>query len=269
MITIAITNESTAVSDADVQACMAALQAQVDNDFGPAYDLNKVSLVWLPKGSPVPIGTWQLVFADNSDQAGALGYHETTENGDPIGFAFVADDIADGTSWTVTASHELLEMLGDPDIQTCETQDLSDGSSVLRMKEVCDVCEDDSLGYYPKKDAAGNLFMLSNGKPVDASDFVLPAYWNQNAPAGSKFDFLGHVTAPLQILPGGYIGELQIPASVAWQQVTPRMLPSNIVPGTLVPGEIIPGGKAIKPFNRRARRAIPDAKWQRSSPRHA
>jgi hypothetical protein len=36
--------------------------------------------------------------------------------GFPIGKVFAASDLKAGTSWTVTASHELLEMLGDPNI---------------------------------------------------------------------------------------------------------------------------------------------------------
>jgi len=50
------------------------------------------------------------VILDDSDQAGALGYHDLTSDGLPIGKVFAASDLKAGTSWTVTASHELLEM---------------------------------------------------------------------------------------------------------------------------------------------------------------
>lgn len=248
MITIGITNQSTLLTDAQVQAAMRCLQAQVTGDFYPVYG-TLANLVWLPKGrTPIP-GQWQLIFADTSDQAGALGYHEVTANGDPIGFIFVKDDIATGSSWTVTASHELLEMLGDPDIQTVEEQDNADGSITFRAKEVSDVCEDDSQAYQ-KTQSDGTAFRLPDGTPFLFSDFVYPAYWNPNAPATAKLDFCGHITKPLQILAGGYIGILQVPKGATWGQVQ---------------ADMTPGGKAIQRFNRRARREIPHHMRQRSA----
>jgi hypothetical protein len=254
MIQIAIVNESTLITDADVQAIVAALQRQLDQDFTPIYSIS-AKLVFMPKGGRVWPGTWELVFADDSDQAGALGYHETTVNGDPIGFAFVKDTLAAGDSVSVTAGHELLEMLGDPDIQTAEIQDMADGSSTLRMKELCDACEDDSYGYAKVDPSTGKLFVLpSTGKPILVSDFVLPAYWNPDAPAGSAFDFRGHMTAPLQILPGGYMGVRTVPAADAWEQVTEMDATARVL-----------GGKPPVRFNRRARRLMNRRTWRRST----
>lgn len=247
MIVIGFTNESTVLTDEFVQAAMRCLQAQVTADYYPVYG-TLAELVWLPKTqAPVP-GQWQLVFADNSDQAGALGYHEVTANGDPIGFVFAKDDIKYGTSWTATASHELLEMLGDPDITTIEEQYNSDGSSTFRAKEVCDVCEDDSLGYH-KTQSDGTPFRLPDGTPFLYSDFIYPLYWNQLAPAGSKFDYCGHITKPLEILTGGYIGILQVPATAQWGQVMADMKE---------------GGKPIHDLSRRARRATLKHLWKQS-----
>jgi hypothetical protein len=244
---IGFTNESTVLTDVQVKGAMACLQAQVTGDYYPAYGL-LADLKWLPKGQPPVPGQWQLIFADTSDQAGALGYHETTVNGDPIGFVFVKSDLADGTSWTVTASHELMEMLGDPDITTAEEQDNSDGSMTFRSKELCDACESDSFGYL-RKQSDGTSFRLPDGTPFLYSDFVLPAYWNQLAPAGSKYDFGGHITAPLQILPGGYMGILQVPKTVQWGQVQ---------------ADMTPGGKTIHTLSRRARRLTPARSWKHS-----
>ena len=146
-IRIAISNVSTVLTDEFVQAAMRAIQAQDDQDLAPAWGLAACTLYFLPKnadGSPAtpPAGDWQMVIADNSDQAGALGYHETTANGDPIGFMFAKDD----PSWPITWSHEHCEMRVDPDIQTVEEQD-TDTAIVFRAKEICDPCEDDQYGY--------------------------------------------------------------------------------------------------------------------------
>lgn len=248
MITIGVKNESTVLTDEMVMGAMRCLQAQVTGDFYPVYGL-LAQMFWMKKEQKPLAGQWQLIFADSSDQAGALGYHETTANGDPIGFVFVADDLKYGTSWTVTASHELLEMLGDPDITTVEEQYNNDGSSTFRTKEVCDMCEDDSQGYH-KLQSDGTQFRLPDGTPFLFSDFILPGYWNQLAPVGTKLDFCGRITKPLEILPGGYIGILQVPASAQWGQVQ---------------AELVPGGKAIYRFSRRARRATSKHDWKRSS----
>lgn len=234
MIQIGISNENTVVSDTRVQLCMAALQAQVHDDFYPSPWGIDAQLAFLPKGQSPSAGQWQLIFCDNSDQAGALGYHETTVNGDPIGYVFVKTSLDDGEAWTVCASHELLEILADPNVQTVEEQDNGGGAITLRMREICDAVEDDSLGY--KK----------NG--VLVSDFVYPAWFNPNAPKGAKLDFCGHCTEPLQILAGGYIGVLYA-TTRGWTQVQ--------ADGT-------PGGKPFASLNRRGRRAKPDAEWKRS-----
>lgn len=59
-------------------------------------------------------GWWWLVLLDTSDEAGYLGYHEATIDGMPLGKVFVKTAEAANRAWSVTASHELLEMLADP-----------------------------------------------------------------------------------------------------------------------------------------------------------
>ena len=114
-IPIAVINESTVLTDADVVPVVDALQQQVTNDFRPIWGVD-AELTMIAKGTPPPGTSWWLVMLDDSDQAGALGYHDLTPESLPIGKIFAASDLKAGTSWTVTASHELLEMLADPDI---------------------------------------------------------------------------------------------------------------------------------------------------------
>jgi hypothetical protein len=73
-------------------------------------------LEFVPSGAQPPAGTWWLSILDDSDQANALGYHDLTTDGLPIGKVFAGTDLKVGASWSVTASHELLEMLADPNI---------------------------------------------------------------------------------------------------------------------------------------------------------
>ncbi len=201
MITIQVKNHSTVVADTDVKRVIAACNKQLERDFGPAYAI-KAECHFAAKDAPLSAYDWQLIVVDDADTAGALGYHETTANGTPIGYCFAKTTRDYGGLWTVTFSHELLELVADPDINAC----MLDGSGQkFYATEVCDACEDDSLAY----DIDG----------VKVSDFVLPGFWVSSVKPHAPLSFAGHVTKPLQILPGGYLAFLDIHAvSKGWQQ---------------------------------------------------
>ena len=238
MIKVAILNESTVVSDADAQTCVNALQKQVARDFFPLWGID-AQLNFHPS-KIAPADAWQLVILDDSDQADALGYHELTAQGLPLGKAFAASDIQAGTSWTITCSHELLEMLVDPDINTVAEQDNADGSINFYAKEVCDAVEADSLGYQIGVPGPAGSRIIS------VSDFVLPAWFGSGA---GPMDFLGQVSAAFQLAAGGYISLLKVPGGTGWQQVTANLKP---------------GGPEAARGSRRWRRRLPDAMWRRS-----
>jgi hypothetical protein len=206
-IQISVINSSTAVADADVQAAMPDLQTQVSRDFAPAWGTD-ATLTFVPTGGTPDPQTWWLVILDNSDVAGALGYHDVTNQGLPLGKVFAGTDIQVGLSWTVTASHELLEMLADPEINLTVFVQPSADSGTLYSYEVCDACEDDSLGY------------MINATRV--SDFVYPAYFETSRPAGStQFDQQQKLNAPVPtLLPGGYIGAFDVTSGTGWHQIT-------------------------------------------------
>jgi hypothetical protein len=239
-IHIQVVNESTVLIDDQVKQCLEALQLQCSRDFYPAYSL-WAELYFVPKGQKPDPTHWELVFADDSDQVGALGYHETTVNNDPIGFVFVKTAEEDGLSWTVTASHELIEMLGNPGISAVKEEDHADGSMTFRFKELCDACEGDEFGY---------KITISDGTEILVSDFVLPHYWDPISPAGTKLDFCGKITKPFEILTDGYLAVLEVPKDLQWQQINAR--------------KEVGGGKPIRPFNRRARHLIAKENWQKS-----
>ncbi len=199
-ILIDVINESTVLTEtAEVAAVVAALQKQLDIDFAPAW--NRDASLRLLSAAETDATAWQLVLLDDADQADALGYHELTAAGLPLGKVFVKTTMDDKLNWTITASHELLEMLGDPDINLCAEFSTDNGSRFYAY-EVCDACEDDSFGY------------AIDG--VMVSDFVLPEWFMQSSQL-KVYDFRGHVTKPFQLLTGGYIGEY-IPGE-GWTQI--------------------------------------------------
>jgi hypothetical protein len=236
---ISVINGSSALSDDDVKAALNALQAQVSRDFAPVWGTD-AQLSFVPHGtSPAP-GTWWLVFLDTSDQAGALGYHDLTADGLPLGKVFVQSDLDVGTSWTVTASHELLEMLADPDINLTVFVQPSETGGTLYAYEVCDACEDDSFGY-----RIGNVLV---------SNFVYPTWFESfRTPNSAKFDFQGLITQPFQLLQGGYIGIFDVSTGTGWHQLTSG-------------GQANTYQSRPRLGSRRERRRTPKSRWLTSSP---
>jgi hypothetical protein len=54
------------------------------------------------------------VYFDDADTAGALGYHDLTKDGQPVSKIFVKTTLQDNQLMSVTAAHELFEMVIDP-----------------------------------------------------------------------------------------------------------------------------------------------------------
>jgi len=175
---IAIINASTCLSDAQVEAVLPALQKQVSDDFQAYWELD-CTLSFLPHDQPLANGWWQIAVLDNPDQAGALGYHELTSQGAPLGKIFAKLDLDTGSSWTATLSHELLEMLADPWINWCAFG----SDNKLYALEVCDAVEADNLGYF------------IDG--VLVSDFVTPAWFEPTC--ADRLDFKKHLSKELEL----------------------------------------------------------------------
>jgi hypothetical protein len=209
-----------------VEAVIPALQRQVSLDFRGYWDLD-CALTLQNKNAKLPAGWWQIVLTDNPDQAGALGYHEMTSHGGPLGKVFAGLDIQNGQSWTVTLSHELLEMLADPWINWC-AQGL-DGK--LYALEVCDAVEADELGY--KIDG------------ILVSDFITASWFE--ATEADRVDFKKRVSKALELAPGGYIGVLD-PAR-GWTQINAQGVRESVIPQG----------------SRRQRRRMEKQEWRRSS----
>ena len=235
-VTIAVFNHSTALSDDKVMGALPALQTQISRDFAPVYGTD-ANLVFVSQQTRPPAGAWWLVVFDNSDQPGALGYHDLTDEGRPLAKVFAGTDIAHGLSWTVTMSHELLEMLADPDIDMTVFYQSSASGGRLYAYEVCDAPEADKYGY----EIDGVL----------VSDFVYPAWFQDSSAADAQLDHAGHIKAPLELLPGGYIGVFDL-VGTGWTQLVPT-------------GAAISYRDRPRVGSRRERRRTPRDQWLRST----
>jgi hypothetical protein len=114
MLQIAVINESTAISDADVQNMLPAFDQQWNQDLLPVWGVDTATFTFVPQGQAPASGTWWVVFLDDSDQAGALAYHDLTDEGLPISKVFVKTIQGDNASVSVGATHEICEMAVDP-----------------------------------------------------------------------------------------------------------------------------------------------------------
>jgi hypothetical protein len=206
-IKIAFTNLSTVLKDAEVQAAIKPLQMQISRDFAPIWGV-EADLSFVAKDTKPPPKTWVIGVFDDSDQAGALGYHDLTEDGLPLGKVFARTDIQYNSAWTVTASHELLEMLADPDINLYAL--LQNGIEIsFYAYEVCDACEADEFGY------------KINGTLV--SDFVYPPWFEGfRKPGSTQFDQQNQITKPFDLLKDGYISVFDVSYNNGWYQQYPQ-----------------------------------------------
>jgi hypothetical protein len=163
-------------------ALLAALQKYVDERFAPVWGVPAT----LASGRAIKKGTWALVFLDDADQADALGYHDLTPQGLPLGKVFVRTTISSKNLVSVTASHELAEMLADPAIDLAA--EAPDGT--FYAYEVADPVENETF------DIAG----------IPLSNFAYPSWFEGfRKPRSDKFDEVGTCKKPFEIRPGGYM----------------------------------------------------------------
>jgi hypothetical protein len=182
LVNIACVNKATTPLGVGLDALVAALQSCYDQYFVPVWGY-PVNLYVATQAKPTD---WQLIFFENADQAGALGYHDLTHNGQPVSKIFVKTTLDDNQLVSVTACHELFEMAIDP-IANLWAQ-ASDGT--LYAYEMCDPVEEDTF--------------LVDG--IAMSNFLHPAWFEPfKHLSGTKYDHLGKLKAPFSMTKGGYV----------------------------------------------------------------
>jgi hypothetical protein len=198
MIQISVINESTVLSDAQVQGMIGAFETQWNRDLAPVWGLDQAQFTWTANTQAPPAASWWVVFLDDSDQADALAYHDVTESGLPLAKIFAQTILADNGSISVGATHEICEMAVDPTINLAA----QDTNGTFWAYEVCDPVEDPQYAY----DINGVL----------VTDFVTPAWFGFKNATG-PLDVQQHVTAPFQVLTGGYAQQF---GPEGWTQIT-------------------------------------------------
>jgi hypothetical protein len=183
-----------------------AFEQQWNKDLASVWGVDQSAFTFVPKGHAPPAGSWWLVFLDDSDQAGALAYHDLTNEGLPLSKVFVKTILADKASVSVGATHELCEMAVDPWLNSA----YQDPHGLFWAGEVCDPVEDPHYAYAIEG--------------VQVSDFVTPN-WFAHKFAKGPIDFKGHANAPFEVLSGGYAQVFD--PQQGWVQVTGSMAKRN------------------------------------------
>ncbi len=201
---ISIVNFTDSLQDADVQTAIRAINRQITQDFQPYWSMGATLRLeghgnTEDRQSPQELRGDAIIYLwdKKADVADAIGYHDTNNSGLPYGFVFteIAQEV--GEPWSVTLSHEALELIGDSEVNI-----LAAGPNPNKPKQVV-------YFWYEMCDAVqAESYKIDN---VAVSNFVLPLYFTPATEKNSRNDFLGlrhkgKLLTSFGVNPGGYVG---------------------------------------------------------------
>jgi hypothetical protein len=195
---LALVSEVNGISQSALSRASAALQKQLTRDFGPIWGVH-ATIDAFARLQDVPLTYWPILIQKDIHM-NAGGVH-LDNNGQP--FALVRFS----NQWTLTASHEMLEMSADPfGNRLIQSQSVKPGQGrVQYLVEVCDPCESAAFAYHV------------NG--VLVSDFYTPHFFDPVKSSAVRYSFTGAITAPRQMLRGGYLSWHDPPTDTWWQEL--------------------------------------------------
>jgi hypothetical protein len=190
---VSVINKSNVLGDAEILPVVAALQIQVSEHLASKWQID-AALEFVPSGKQPDTQSWRLEILDDTDFPPDSGYHNVHSDGTPYGRVFINTVRQYNENWTITASHELLEMLVNPYAMLSAYIPFDDNTGTFYNLEVCDPVSPDINGYQ------------ING--IWVSDFVLPAWFSPFVanPAPNQFvqvDYCKRLDRPAPaIVPG-------------------------------------------------------------------
>ncbi|HEX8571561.1 MAG TPA: hypothetical protein VF759_02290 [Allosphingosinicella sp.] len=198
---LALVSESERTSMSDLTRVSAALQKQATRDLLPIWDISATVDAFV-RLEDVPTDYWPIIIMDNIGIPGVAGIHQD-RNGQPFALVSSKPDIDE---WSLTASHEVLEMLVDPFGRRLVAGDsIKPGQGrVDYLVEVCDPSEHAQFAY------------SVNG--VLVSDFYTPHFFDPAPAPGVRYSYTGDIERPRQVLEGGYLSWRDTETGDWWQQ---------------------------------------------------
>lgn len=195
---LALVADTDKISAPELTKVAAALQKQATRDFGRIWNI-QANVSGFARLEDVPTDYWPVIVRDDINTPGAAGVHED-KNGQPFALVEFAEN------WSLTASHETLEMLADPfgNRLVAGKSPKSHQGRVNFLVEVCDPSEDQEYAY------------TVNG--VTVSDFYTPDFFDPVTAPGVRYSYTGAVKRPRSILRGGYLSWV-VPQTNEWFQM--------------------------------------------------
>jgi hypothetical protein len=196
---LTIANVSTEIDQTLLQSVVAAIQRQVTEDFAPEWSadatLSSEAITLKGKKAGVQRDADAIIYLGDSVQdpdtgvKDAYGYHSVNHKKIPFGFIYLDVCKKYGEEWTCTLSHEVLELLGDPDAAMTVTGPKPKGGkgTVYYDLEVCDPTQ-------------GDTYKIDS---VEVSNFVGRAYFGLTGGDGTT-NYLKLPLKPFDVRPGGY-----------------------------------------------------------------
>ncbi len=204
---VAIVDQTKSIDPSLLHAAAIALNQQVTKDLPQYWSGIEAAVSVAPSLSAVAHGAWP-VFLVEKLPPGEGGYHLDKHN-QP--YSKVIASAKDDT-WTIDASHEIIEMLVDPYGNRMQSSQgiKIEGDGVVDstgtygyLVEACDPCEANDFAY----EIGG----------VAVSDFITPHFYDASEAPGVLYSFRGNIKRPRQLLKGGYIS-FTLPNG-EWQQI--------------------------------------------------
>jgi hypothetical protein len=198
-IHVALVADGSQIGLDELASVAAALQKQVLRDFGPIWGI-QADVSAFGSLELVPLDYWPVIIKDDIGSDDAAGYHQD-QHGQPYSLVKYTAD------WTLTASHEVLEMLGDPfgRRMVAGGSPVKGQGRVQFLVEVCDPSEAVEYAYRVNE--------------ILVSDFYTPHFFESATSGGARYSYTNAIKRPRQVLKGGYLS-WYVPATREWWQRT-------------------------------------------------
>jgi hypothetical protein len=195
---VALVADTAKIDDAELKRVEQVLLTRVRRDLAPIWDVG--AAIQSYRDSHKIGDAWPVIVRDDIGQPGAASYHSTNKG---MPFALIAYN----SDWPFMASHDLVEMLIDPNANR-----LISGPNPRRgqkkrvnyLVEVCDPCAD-----------------RTNGYQIDGfqmADFCTPDFYLEK-PGNPRYSFTGAISKPFEVLAGGYLTWIDPGTRHWWQKV--------------------------------------------------
>lgn len=202
--TISVVNFS-ALSDSEVQDAIRAVNRQIQEDFAPIWGAFWGLRLHGSSFSPddpdslaeeFVQGEGVLYLTDTPHVAGAAGFHALNGRELPFGFVFITDP----NDWTVTLSHEALELIIDPTVNVLvpgpDPRPGQQNNIVLHAYEVCDAVERTS-------------YLIDD---IRVSNFITQQWFAPGDAPATRNDFLGVGVESFNATPNSHLAFLDLNA---------------------------------------------------------